>query len=100
VYSQGKSAANRLLVLYTRKNGGECNRLGISVSKKIGNAVTRNRVKRWIKESFRALPSQKTGCDWVVIARAATGKLACGGGFLSVKNALDRLLHRETGISC
>ena len=55
VYNEGNSKANRYLVLYYRKNDLEYNRLGISVSKKVGNSVPRNRIKRLIKENYRLL---------------------------------------------
>ena len=55
VYNEGKSKANKYLVLYYRKNDLEYNRLGISVSKKVGNSVSRNRIKRLIKENYRLL---------------------------------------------
>ena len=70
VYKRGKSYGNRLLVLYYVENTFEYNRLGITVSKKIGNSVVRHRVKRLIKESYRinAIKFQK-GYDIIFIAR-------------------------------
>ena len=53
VYNEGNSKANRYLVLYYRKNDLEYNRLGISVSKKVGNSVVRHRTTRLIRESYR-----------------------------------------------
>ena len=53
VYNQGKSKANRYLVMYYKKNDLEYNRLGISVSKKVGNSVVRHRITRLIRESYR-----------------------------------------------
>ena len=53
VYKKGKSYANRYLVMYVLKNDTERNRLGISVSKKVGNSVIRHHVTRLIRESYR-----------------------------------------------
>ena len=53
VYREGKSYANRYLVLYVLQNQTERNRLGISVSKKVGNSVVRHRMARLIRESYR-----------------------------------------------
>ena len=70
VYTSGKSYANRYLVIYTLKNNSDRNRLGISVSKKVGNSVIRHRLKRLIKESYRLHEKMfNSGLDIVVIAR-------------------------------
>ena len=70
VYRSGKSYANRLLVMYVLKNGLEKNRLGISVSKKVGNSIVRHRLTRLIRESYRLQEDRfKCGFDIVVIAR-------------------------------
>ena len=53
VYGAGKSYANRYLVMYVLLNGTGCNRLGISVSRKVGNSVVRHRLKRLLKEAYR-----------------------------------------------
>ena len=76
VYNEGKSKANKYQVLYYRKNDLEYNRLGISVSKKVGNSVVRHRTTRLIRESYRLNQDNlKTGYDMVVIARqTAKGK--------------------------
>ena len=55
VYRNGTSKGNRYLVMYVLKNQYMKNRLGISVSKKVGNSVSRNRIKRLIKENYRLL---------------------------------------------
>lgn len=70
IYKNGKSKANRCLVMYVSKVEDNSIRIGISVSKKVGNSVVRHRVKRLIKESFRLHVNQlKSGYDIVVIAR-------------------------------
>ena len=70
VYKKGKSYANRYLVMYIIDNQLDYNRLGISVSKKVGNSVVRHRVTRLIRESYR-LNNDKIvkGFDIVVVAR-------------------------------
>ena len=69
-YKNGKSLANRLLVLYAAKSGGAGNRLGVTVSKKVGNSVVRHRVTRLVKESYRVHEGLFTlGYDLVFIAR-------------------------------
>ena len=70
VYKKGKSYANRYLVMYVLKDDTERNRLGISVSKKVGNSVIRHHVTRLIRESYRLQEDMfNSGLDIVVIAR-------------------------------
>lgn len=88
VYQQGKSKANRYLVMYFKENGLEYNRLGISVSKKVGNSVVRHRITRLIRESYRLNQDNlKTGYDVVVIAR----QTAKGKGFREIESAFLHL---------
>ena len=71
VYRQGKSYANRYLVMYVLENHTEGNRLGISVSKKVGNSVIRHPLTRLIRESYRLHEDMfNNGLDIVVIARS------------------------------
>ena len=71
VYRQGKSYANRYLVMYVLENHTEGNRLGISVSKKDGNSVIRHNLTRLIRESYRLHEDMfNNGLDIVVIARS------------------------------
>ena len=93
VYRQGKSMANKLLVMYIRANELEKNRLGISVSKKVGNSVIRHRLTRLVRESYRL--SEKRflqGLDIVIVART-TSKLAT---FQEIDSAIKHLgkLHK------
>ena len=70
LYNKGKSAASQCLVVYCRRNGTTENRLGITVSTKIGGAVQRNRVRRRLKEIYRLHEEQLTsGHDVVIVAR-------------------------------
>ena len=71
LYAKGKSAVNPYLVLYCRRNREGVNRLGYTVSVKLGHAVVRNRVRRRLREIYRLnAPRLKTGWDIVVVARA------------------------------
>jgi len=71
VYTQGKSFGNKLLVLYIRKNGEDQNKIGISVSKKVGKSVIRSRVTRLIRESYRLNEDRiLIGYDYVFVAKA------------------------------
>ncbi len=72
VYKNGNSYANKYLVMYVRENGTEKNRLGISVSKKVGNSVVRHHLTRLIRESYRLQEAHfKSGFDIIVIARVS-----------------------------
>lgn len=72
VYHNGKSLANKYLVIYILENGLEKNRIGISVSKKVGNSVVRHRVTRLIRESYRLNEKKlNQNFDIIIIARPA-----------------------------
>ena len=72
VYNKGNSFANTYLVMYVADNGLEKNRLGISVSKKVGNSIVRHRLTRLIRESYRLSEEHfRRGIDIIVIARAS-----------------------------
>lgn len=88
-YYKGKSVATPVLVLYYRKNNLTHNRLGITVTKKIGCAVIRNRARRILKHAFYALEKDlKPGYDIVLVARGKTPHVK----MQEVKAALDRCL--------
>ena len=71
VYNKGNSYANRLLVMYVLENHTDKNRLGISVSKKVGNSVIRHHLTRLIREGYRLQEDMfNSGLDIVVIARS------------------------------
>ena len=70
IYRTAKSYANRQLVMYVRKTEGSQSRIGISVSKKVGNSVVRHHLVRLVRESFRLHKDEiETGLDIVVVAR-------------------------------
>ena len=94
VYREGTSLANRQLVMYILENGTDRNRLGISVSKKVGNSIVRHHITRLVRESYRLNEaSYKKGYDMVVIARNA----ANGLGYFEIEKSL---LHvsRKSGV--
>lgn len=98
VYSKGRSYANRMLVMYVLNNHTENNRLGISVSKKVGNSVIRHRITRLIRESYRLQEDMfNSGLDIVVIARVT----ARGVSFREIESALlhlgglHKIIHQE-----
>lgn len=93
VYKCGRSCANRYLVMYIKENGTDRNRIGISVSKKVGNSVVRHRVIRLIRESYRLHEAVfNSGLDIVVVAR----KKAAAAGYQEIEKALLHLgkLHQ------
>ena len=88
VYRRGKSYANKYLVMYIRENHSDVNRLGISVSKKVGNSIVRHRLTRLIRESYRLQEDMfSSGRDIVVIARGA----AKGKNYRDIESALIHL---------
>lgn len=88
VYRKGKSYANKYLVMYIYPNSNCNNRLGISVSKKVGNSVVRHRLTRLIRESYRLQEEKfRCGLDIVVIARIG----AKDRTYKEIENALVHL---------
>lgn len=88
IYKKGISYGNKYLVIYVLENGTSSNRIGISVSKKVGNSVVRHRVTRLIRESYRLNEELfKKGFDIVFVARVNIR----GKSFLEVNSALLHL---------
>ena len=93
VYKKGKSAANKTFVIYFAKNGLSCTRIGFSISKKVGNAVKRNRIRRLIKENLKDMDNLKQGYDIIFIARIASSDI----DFYDTGRAI-RYLCKKSGV--
>lgn len=92
VYKRGKSEVTKFVVMYYLENNLGCNRVGYSVSKKVGNSVVRNRSKRLIKEAFRLNSDNlKKGYDIVFISRVRMNSATYKDAEKSVKRLLKPL---------
>lgn len=88
VYKKGRSYANKYLIMYVLKQDTQKNRIGISVSKKVGNSVVRHRLTRLIRESYRLNETRFVrGLDIVVIARPGAKEK----NFFDIESALLHL---------
>ena len=102
VYKKGISYANKYLVMYVlpnnqQKNNQSINRLGISISKKVGNSVVRHRVKRLIRESYRLHEEMfNSGLNIVVIARTNASQIS----YAETESALLHLSKLHKIIKC
>ncbi len=92
VYKYGKSYANRYVVLYVLKNNSKNRKIGYSVSKKIGKAVVRNRVKRLFREAYRNNNHKViSGVDIILIAR----KPIVNASYQQIVKSLDYLFKKS-----
>lgn len=94
LYYKGKTVGSPFIVLYYMQNRvlGDKNTLGITVSTKVGNAVKRNKIRRWIKESYRAFePKLKTGYMMVILARKRANEDA---DFWAIRRSLGGMFKK------
>ena len=89
VYNKGSSWASNLVVMKALPNGLTLSRYGLSVSKRVGKAVTRNRVKRLLREILRVMPA-KSGWDIILIVRPAPA----AANYAGLKRSVEGLLSR------
>ena len=91
LYRKGDSFCADCLVIYVRKNKNRGLRLGITVTKKIGKAVVRNRIRRRIRESFSANSAELAPCyDIIIVARSKAAKAS----FAEINRAMRYLFHK------
>ncbi len=79
------------VLILALNSGGLRPRIGITVSSKVANAVERNRVKRWVREAFRAVAADLPPVDLVVIARAGAPAMGLGGAARALAVAKEKL---------
>jgi ribonuclease P protein component len=91
VYDKGKSFANRYLVLFIKKNSFNYNRVGFAVTKKLGKAVVRNKVKRRMREAYKLNSEEvKQGYDIIFLSRISAKEAS----FSELKKAEAHLLKK------
>ena len=99
VYRHGRSTSTRYLVLYWfPRDEGEpgAARLGIAIPRKTGGAVTRNRLKRQLREIWRALPEREDGVDHVLVARPGLAEAAETRGFEWLRERVEEVLGKAS----
>ncbi len=91
VQQRGRRLYSGDVLIVARESGGARPRIGITVSSKVGNAVERNRVKRWVREAWREVGTDLPAVDLVVIARPAAKAMGLEGARRALAAARDAL---------
>ena len=96
VFKKGASLASKSLVIYARPNELNFSRLGLSVSRKIGKAVTRNRIKRLLREVMRKMSGDiPLHCDFVFVARKLSADSGLDDFMMDIKRSFSRLIREK-----
>jgi ribonuclease P protein component len=96
VYRHGRSTSTRYLVLYwfPRDDGEPGSRLGLAIPRKAGAAVTRNRLKRLLREVWRELPDREESADYVLVARPGLAEAAEARGLDWLRERVEDVLGK------
>ncbi len=95
VQQRGRRLYSGEVLVLALDSGGTRPRIGITVSSKIANAVARNRVKRWVREAFRAVAAELPAVDLVVVARAGAPSMGLAGARRALAGAREKLLGAD-----
>jgi ribonuclease P protein component len=91
VQQRGRRLYSGEVIVLALETGGTRPRIGITVSSKVANAVARNRVKRWVREAFRAVQAELPAVDLIVIARAGAVGMGIDGARRALRLAGEKL---------
>ena len=94
VYKLGRVASNRYFAVYTYPNDKGHARLGLSIGKRTGKAVVRNKLRRWLKEYFRLSYCRMLSVDIVVVARGLAKELVAFGKYGDIEKNLTDLMEQ------
>jgi ribonuclease P protein component len=96
VFKEGVTFASKYLVMYARPNELGFNRFGLSVSKKVGTAVTRNKIRRLLREAMRRLLQEfHLNYDFIIIARKSSVERGLSDFIRDIKRFLQRLFYEK-----
>lgn len=97
VFKKGMNSASRYLVVYAKPNELSTNRLGLSVSRKVGKAVARNRIKRLLREAMRkSLDGISLDFDFVLVAKKSSVEAELDDFIQDIKRFLSRLTREKS----